>query len=267
MALIELEHLDDPRLERYADLPSLKMDRDPVHMIVEGKFNVLRLFASGWPIDSVVVERKHQSLVPQHILDSTDVLSLPTELISQTIGYAFHNGLLACTRKPANPDLDELIKRDGDRATLVLCPNVNNTENVGSLIRIAAGFGVTALVTGEQSCDPYCRRSVRVSMGTVFSLPIVRCDDMAALMQQLTDTHQMQHIAAVLSDKAIPLPQVTRNGPVSLVLGSEDHGIDEHWLEHAQQHTIIPMSLGTDSLNVATAGAVCLYHLMQVSAR
>lgn len=265
MPLIELEHLDDPRLERYRDLPSLKMDRDPVHMIVEGKFNVMRLFDANWPIDSVVVERKHQHLVPQHIIETVNVLSLPTSLISKTIGYAFHNGLLACTQKPANADLDALLKRDGDRATLVLCPNVNNTENVGSLIRIAAGFGVTALVTGEQSCDPFGRRSVRVSMGTVFSLPIVRCDDMAVLMQQLTEQYHMQHVAAVLSDNAIPLNQIKRSGPTSLVLGSEDRGIGEHWLKHAQQHTIIPMSLGTDSLNVATAGAVCLYHLTQLS--
>jgi tRNA G18 (ribose-2'-O)-methylase SpoU len=185
-------------------------------------------------------------------------------MISKVIGYAFHGGFLAITHKPANADLDALIQRDGAHTTLLLCPNVNNTENVGSLIRIAAGFGVTALVTGERSCDPFCRRSVRVSMGTIFSLPIVRCDDMATLMQQLTQQYQMQHIAAILSDKAVPLSQIKRQGPVSLVLGSEDHGIDNHWLKHAQQHTIIPMSLGTDSLNVAIAGAVCLYHLTQL---
>lgn len=265
MSLIHCDNPDDPRLEHYRDLPDLKCDRDPVHMIVEGKFNVLRLMSAGWPIESILVEQKHQNLVPQHIVESCPVLCLPTRLISQIVGYPFHNGFLARTRKPANADLDALINRDGDRTTLVLCPNVNNTENVGSLIRIAAGFGATALVTGERSCDPYCRRSVRVSMGTVFSLPIIRCDDMAALMQQLTAKYNMQHIAAVLSDKAVPLPQIKRTGPVSLVLGSEDHGIDEHWLKHAQQHAIIPMSLNTDSLNVAIAGAVCLYHLTQLS--
>ncbi|HAI12256.1 MAG TPA: hypothetical protein DCM28_11165 [Phycisphaerales bacterium] len=264
MPLIELEHLDDPRLERYHNLPSQKMDRDPLNMIVEGKFNVLRLFDTQWPIESVVVERKHQHLVPRQIIETTDVLSLPTPLISQTIGYAFHGGLIACTPKPANADLDALIKRDGDQTTLVLCPNVSNTENMGSLIRIAAGFGVTALVSGEQACDPFSRRSVRVSMGTVFTLPIVRCDDMATLMQQLTRQYQIQHVAAVLSDKAVQLNQIKRSGPTSLILGSEAHGIDEHWLKHAQEHTIIPMSLGTDSLNVATAGAVCLYHLTQL---
>lgn len=246
MPRINCDNLDDPRLAMYRDLPSLKMDRDPVHMVVEGKFNVQRLIEAHWPIDSIVVEEKHLSLVPQDVLQKTDVLSLPTQQISRIIGYPFHNGLLARTRKPANADLDALIRRDGDRATLLLCPNVNNTENVGSLIRIAAGFGVTALVTGAQSCDPYSRRSVRVSMGSVFSLPIVRCDDMAALMQQLTAQYPIQHIAAVLSEKAVPLPQIKRTGPVSLVLGSEDHGIDDHWLKHAQQHTIIPMSLNTD---------------------
>ncbi|MFG0248575.1 MAG: TrmH family RNA methyltransferase [Phycisphaeraceae bacterium JB051] len=264
MPLIELDTLDDPRLACYRDLPSQKLDRDPVHMIIEGKFNVQRLFVTNWPIDSVVVERKHQHLVPQHVIDRTDVLSLPTQVISNIVGYAFHAGLLACTRKPVNADLDALIKRDGDRTTLLLCPNVSNTENMGSLIRIAAGFGVTALVTGEQACDPFSRRSVRVSMGTVFTLPIIRSDDLASLMDQLTKQHHMQHIAAVLSDQAMPLSQVKRNGPVSLVLGSEAHGIDEHTLDHVQQHTMIPMSLNTDSLNVSVAGAVCLYHLTQL---
>lgn len=263
MPLISLENLEDPRLDAYRDLPNRKIDSDPIYMVVEGKINVQRLFETDWHIASIVVEQKKAQLIPKHIANAHDVYVIPTPLISKIIGYTFHNGLLACCKRPPNIDLDALVKRDGDRTTLVLCPNVNNTENMGSLIRIAAGLGATALVAGEQSCDPFCRRSLRVSMGTVFTMPIVRTDDMATLMQQLTSQHGVQHIAAVLSDQAIPLSQIKRNGPVSIVLGSEDHGIDDHWLKHTQQHAIIPMALGTDSLNVAVAGAICLYHLIQ----
>ena len=264
MPLINIDNLDDPRLDRYRDLPARRMDNDPIYMVVEGKINVQRLIDVGWPIQSIVVESKKSKLVPQQVTETCDVYNLPTKLISQIVGYPFHNGLLACCKRPDNANLDQLMIRDGERATLVLCPNVNNTENMGSLIRIAAGFGATALISGEQSCDPYCRRSLRVSMGTIFSLPIIRSDDMATLMVQLTDKYNVKHTAAVLSDTAVPLSQIKRNSPVSLVLGSEDHGIDEHWLKHAQQHAIIPMSLDTDSLNVSVAGAVCLYHLTQL---
>lgn len=263
MPLIQLENLDDPRLDAYRDLPNRKIDSDPVYMVVEGKINVQRLFQTDWDIASVVVEQKKAQLIPEHVANSHDVYVIPTPLISQIIGYTFHNGLLACCKRPPNVDLDTLIKRDGDRATLVLCPNVNNTENMGSLIRIAAGLGATALIAGEKSCDPFCRRSLRVSMGTVFSMPIVRTNDMTTLMQQLTNQYGIQHIAAVLSDQAIPLSQIKRTGPVSIVLGSEGQGIDEQTLKHVQQHAIIPMSLGTDSLNVSVAGAICLYHLIQ----
>ena len=145
-------------------------------------------------------------------------------------------------------------------ALLAVCQEISNTENMGSLIRVSAAFGADALVLGERCCDPYYRQSVRVSMGAVFSLPIVRSSDLAADLEALSK-HGVQRLAAVLSSDAEPLTRVRRELRMAVVFGNEAQGLDPQTISHCDRHVTIPMRRGTDSLNVAAAAAVFLFHL------
>jgi tRNA G18 (ribose-2'-O)-methylase SpoU len=131
---------------------------------------------------------------------------------------------------------------------------------MGALIRISAAFGADALVLGERCCDPFWRQSIRVSMGTIFRLPLVQSQDLAGDLARLRGEWGVQLIASVLDDDAEPLAAVVRPQRLGLLLGNEAQGLAERWIRLCDRSVTIPMQLGTDSLNVAVAAAVFLYH-------
>jgi tRNA G18 (ribose-2'-O)-methylase SpoU len=146
------------------------------------------------------------------------------------------------------------------RTTLVICPEIEKTDNLGSMIRVAAAFGADAMILGERSCDPFFRQSVRVSMGTVFFLPIVRSDDLARDLRRLREEFGVERIAGVLGDDAESLEGVRRAQRLGLLFGNEAQGLAREWLDLCDRRVTIPMKHGTDSLNVAVAAGVFLYH-------
>jgi tRNA G18 (ribose-2'-O)-methylase SpoU len=181
-------------------------------------------------------------------------------MIHQVVGYKFHQGVIACGRRKAAPSLDEVALAWPADATLVICPELNNTENLGLLIRIAAGFGASAMILGPRSCDPFFRQSVRVSMGAVFSLPIVRCEDLDRDLSRLRSAWDVELIATVLDASADPLSEAARKGRIALLFGNEAQGLDPRIVELCDRGVTIEMKLGTDSLNVAVAAGIFLYH-------
>src|SRR5262249_33664923 len=122
--------------------------------------------------------------------------------------------------------LDELLPRKEGRTTLVICPDINNVENIGSLIRLSAGFGVDAMILGERCHDPFWRQSIRVSMGTFFSRPIYQSRDLLRDLVRLREEWGIELAATVLDENAEPLANAMRPGRFALLFGSEPHGLD-----------------------------------------
>jgi tRNA G18 (ribose-2'-O)-methylase SpoU len=141
----------------------------------------------------------------------------------------------------------------------VVCPDIHNVDNIGSLIRISAGFGVDAMILGERCHDPFFRQSVRVSMGAVFKLPIVQSIDIHADLQTLKSAG-IQLVATVLDEDAEPLVSATRADRVAILFGNEAQGIERSLIDLCDRRVTIPMKLGTDSLNVSVAAGIFLYH-------
>jgi tRNA G18 (ribose-2'-O)-methylase SpoU len=166
--------------------------------------------------------------------------------------------------RPPSPTIDDLLAGN-EQATLVVCPEVEKTDNLGSLIRIAAAFGVDAMILGERSCDPFFRQSVRVSMGTVFHLPIVRSEDLKRDLRRLRDEFNVELIATVLDEDAEPLERAGRAATTALLLGNEAQGLPADVVALCDRRVTIPMKLGTDSLNVAVAAGVFLYHFTRAT--
>jgi tRNA G18 (ribose-2'-O)-methylase SpoU len=143
----------------------------------------------------------------------------------------------------------------------MICPEIANTENLGGLIRIAAAFGLDALILGPRSCDPFFRQAVRVSMGTVFKLPIVHSKDLPADLDRLRNEWRVQLIATVLHDDAAESLAEMKPPPCfALLFGNEAQGLSDDVLQRCDRRATIPMQLGTDSLNVMVAAGVFLFH-------
>ena len=260
MPTTAINDIEDPRLADYQSLKKTNLTRYSKKFIVEGRTLVERLLQSSFQVHSVVSTPAMYAGIKHLIDDETVVFLVDKHLINGLVGFEFHRGALACAaRKEATPILS--LDRD-EPSTIVVCPKIVDQTNLGGVIRSCAAFGVAAVVVGGRSADPFSRRVVRVSMGTVFTLPIVQPDDLQHYLSQLKETHRYELIATVLDSDAELLPKSKRATRTALLFGSEGYGLEEEWIAMSHRKVTLPMKLGTDSLNLSTSCGVFLYHFM-----
>ena len=173
-------------------------------------------------------------------------------------GFPCHRGLLAAAVVPPQPDRDRL------RACrrLLALPAVADAENLGQLLRTAAALGMDGVLLGPGP-DPFSRRTVRVSMGTAWKLPIWRHEDVWAALADWRDAAGESEIAAAaLADPSVPVQDWRPRPRAALVLGPEGPGLEADALARCDRIVRIPMAGGVDSLNVAAAGAILMHRLV-----
>lgn len=230
--------------------------------IAESEHLVRRLLASDIETDSVLVQARRAEEIAGLAPPDCPIYAASDPVIDAVLGFKFHSGMIAVGRRPLNPGLESVVGRAG-RVTLAVCPEIHNTENLGALIRIAGSMGVHAMLIGQRSCDPFFRRVVRVSMGAVFTLPIVRSLNLRADLTTLRQQWNVEVIATVVDDPTAEVlgSDTTRADRCAILFGSESQGLERYWLEVSDRRLTIPMHLGNDSLNVAVAAGIFLWHL------
>jgi tRNA G18 (ribose-2'-O)-methylase SpoU len=261
MPVITIHSLADPRLAPYRNMKERDLARDGDRFIAEGENLVKRLLASRLATESVLLAERRVAEIAPLVPDAIPVYAAPADVINQVLGFKFHAGVMAVGIRGPGPTIDDVMTiTSAERTTLLICPEIEKTDNLGALIRIAAAFGVHAMILGERCCDPFFRQSVRVSMGAAFVLPIVRTDDLARDLQRLRADYNVELLATVLDTGAEELQHVIPPRKMGLLLGNEAQGIGPEYLKLCDRRVTIPMKLGTDSLNVAVAAGVFLYH-------
>ena len=181
------------------------------------------------------------------------------ELLEPLTGYVLHRGLIASMHRPALPEPAELL---ASAARVVVLENVNDPTNVGAIFRSVAAIGADAVLVTPRCSDPFYRRAIRVSMGTVLQVPWTRVGDWESTRTLLASSGF--HIAALaLTDDAVDLRAFAATAPakVALVLGAEGEGLTAEAISAADTVVRIPMAHGIDSLNVAATAAVAMYAL------
>ncbi len=272
----------DPRLEPYLHMRdrNLRAEGGGVRFLAEGRMVVERAVATGIQLESVLVVESKAQAVSELVPQGTAVLACAKAVMEQAAGFSLHQGIVAVGRVPAPTTLRQVVARAraaGRPGTLVVCPEVTNVDNVGLLIRVAAGLGADAMVLGPLCADPWYRRAVRTSMGTVFSLPVVRYGDPRAGESLDADLHWLAHeaqyevLATVIDPQAPALEPVARRSAThagtAVLLGSEGYGLDAGTLARSTRRVRIPMHHGVDSLNVAVAAGIVLHAVVQGAAQ
>lgn len=262
--VVAIESLDDPRLDPYRALKEREVARHGGRFIAESEQVVRRLIDSPIKVESVLVAQRRVEEIAPIAPANVPVYVVADELVERIIGFQFHSGVIAVGIRPPAKTLDELLSRDAKFIRLVVCPETANTENLGGMIRIAAAFGVDAMILGERSCDPFFRQSVRVSMGTVFRLPIIQSQELSRDLDRLRTEWNVELIATVV-DEPSPVPSAALadaavNPRWALLFGNEAQGLSRQTIERCDRRLTIPMKLGTDSLNVMVAAGIFLHH-------
>jgi tRNA G18 (ribose-2'-O)-methylase SpoU len=202
---IEILDVADSRLATYRDLPRVKRDADCPFFIAEGEIVVRRLLASGYPIASVVASEAMAERLADAIPLDTPIYIAPPRVIKEIIGFSFHLGVLACAMRTPRPATALLPTQFAERALLVACCEVTKPDNIGAIIRAAAAFGAAGVLLDSRCADPLSRRVLRVSMGSVFKLPVVQTTDLAGEMDRLRREHAFRWVATVIDQSVTPL--------------------------------------------------------------
>lgn len=261
MPLVPVESLDDPRLDVYRNLKKTNVTRWSGHFITEGKKLTIQLLQSDWPVHSALCsERYAEELEP--LAGDRPVYVVPQTLAEMLVGFAFHCGMLGCGYRKPEPLLDDLLAQPR-RHLFVVCPKTENPDNIGAIIRIAAGFGATALLLGKGCANPFSRRALRVSMGNALNLPIIDAGDQLQSLLQTLKQSRVTLLATVLDPAAEALRTVHCPESCALLLGNEDAGLSTEWIEVSDRLVTIPMHSGTDSLNVSVAAGIFLHHFAE----
>ncbi len=285
MPLLPIQSLDDPRLTVFRDVKATRHSRWARYFIAEGARLVKRLLRSDYVVESLVLTEGRVEEFTPWLRPDVPTFVMPQTLAAELVGYNFHCGAMACALRRPSPSLDEIMARGGERMTFVVCPDVNDPENIGTLIRLGAAFGIDAMLLGPACTDPFSRRVLRVSMGNALTLPIVCSRDLNTDLQRLKSEWQVQLAATVVehrdptdedfvawtppserSDEGVqttevaePLGLASRPARLALLFGNEAKGLGSEWLELCDRRLTIPMR-AADSLNVAIAAGIFLYH-------
>ena len=262
MPVIEITSLDDPRLADYSHLTDVALKKSGGALYIAESLLVLqRALAAGHrPRSVLALGTSVDDAVAATAGFDIPIFSGPPELLEELTGYLLHRGLIASMHRAPLPSAQELIR---DARRIVILENVVDPTNVGAIFRSVAAIGADAVLVTERCCDPYYRRSIRVSMGTVLQVPWTRVGDWATTKAALAASGF--HVAALaLADNAVSLREFAASAPdrVALVLGTEGDGLTQDALAAADTIVTIPMAHGIDSLNVAATAAVAMYALV-----
>ena len=263
--VIPVDEADDKRLRPYTALKERQLAAEAGLFICEGTHSVQRLLTCGIEVASVLVVEHRLGEVASMVPAGVPVYTASNDLLSHIVGYEFHQGMLACGVKPAPAPVESLLPA----RTLVVLPEVRNVENLGLIIRAAHGLGVDGLLLSEKGCDPFTRRVIRVSVGSVFGLPVSRSADLDADLGRLKNDHGFTLVAAVADTDAVPVNGFKRSDDqgVAVVFGNEPDGLSDAWAGLCDTRVTIPMKPGVDSLNLAVAAGIILHQITAADAR
>jgi len=261
--IIDIVDAADPRLDDFRDLNSV--DRRPDLpsgkglVIAEGVLVVQRMLASRFAPHALLGNERRRAELDAD-LASVDIPYYRTsaEVMAAAVGFHLNRGVLAAARRPAELTVPDVVS--GAR-TIAVLEGVNDHENLGSIFRNAAGLGVDAVIFGSGCADPLYRRAVRVSMGHALLVPFARAAQWPGDLNMLRDNGF--HLLAMTPDPgARPLAQAIpalHRERLAILVGAEGPGLTETVMRASDLRVRIPMTRGTDSLNVATAAALAFY--------
>jgi len=262
MNVIPIDDPADPRLTHYRNLRHADVHKRGPRFIAEGRMVTRRLLASDYPIESVLAEENRLADVAELDGTLTPVYLVKPDVIREVAGFAFHRGLLSCGKRLAFSRDVELASIAVEQARVLALISISDADNLGSLLRTAAAFGITNIALNRQTIDPLSRRALRVSMGAALRMRYFDLAQPEAWFADNASRGNWQTVATTLSPDCIPIDQFQRGEqPVMIVMGNEADGLPASIQRTCAARVNIPMAPGVDSLNVAVAGAIMLYEL------
>ena len=269
--VLEITDFAAPELDVYARLTENQLVNraDPENglFIAESPNVILRALDGGYEPVSLLMERRHIEGQAREVVERCGEIPLytaPLPVLTELTGFPLTRGVLCAMRRRPLPKPEEICR--GARRVAVL-ENIMNPTNLGAIFRSAAALGMDAVLLTPACCDPLYRRSVRVSMGTVFQVPWAYLGEDVSQWPEpgMTRLRELgfRSAAMALREDSVSIddPDLMAEEKLAIVLGTEGDGLGDGTIADCDYTVRIPMSNGVDSLNVAAASAVAFWQL------
>lgn len=269
--IIEISNFNAPELDIYARLSEnqLRNRHEPERglFIAESPKVIGRALDAGCVPVSLLLEKKHiQGQAKDIIIRCGDipVYTAEFDVLTQLTGFELTRGALCAMYRPKLPSVEVVCK---NARRIAILENVMNPTNVGAIFRSAAALNMDAVLLTPACSDPLYRRSIRVSMGTVFQVPWTFIGDKSSnwVTQGIEQLHNLgfKTAAMALCEESVSIddPNLMSEDKLAIILGTEGDGLATSTIADCDYTVCIPMSHGVDSLNVAAASAVAFWQL------
>ena len=261
-----LASLSEPGLDLYRTLRRPLAHREQGLFVAEGNKVVCRLLESTLQTLSILLTPDWFNLlrtIIENRPESIDLFIAEKPLLESIVGIECHQGVMAVAKVPPELTIDAIAAASPGPRLFVAVDHLTSAENSGVLVRNCAACGAQALIAGETSADPWLRRSVRNSMGTIFRLPILYSEKLSATLGRLRRDFGFRIVAAHPRPDSITLSDADFRRDCCIVFGNEGEGVSDTVLQECDTAVAIPMASGIDSFNVSCAGAVVMYEAMR----
>lgn len=266
--IIKITDFQSPELDIYARMNEVQLlnRAEPENgiFIAESPKVIDRALNAGYEPISILVEQKHINGQAKDIINRCNNIPIFTaafDVLTQLTGFQLTRGMLCAMRRKALPSLEEICQNAHRIAVL---ENVMNPTNIGAIFRSAAALNIDAILLTPFCSNPLYRRSIRVSMGSVFQIPWTYFSK-EWVTSGLSYLHKLGFATAAmaLSDDSVSIdnPKLMSEEKLAIILGTEGEGLANSTIQGCDYNVRIPMSNGVDSLNVAAASAVAFWQL------
>ncbi|TGL77253.1 TrmH family RNA methyltransferase [Leptospira jelokensis] len=261
-----MQKIFTPHDERLSDYHLLKAKESPSEsFIADHEKTAVRLLLSDFAVTSVFCTEKywlkHKDLIERKLIDPNQCFVADKSIFEETIGFHVHQGFMAVGKQ-------RWATEENLTFPILIINSIVDSENIGSILRNAAAFGIQSILLDAKSASPYLRRSVRVSMGAIFQLELAKTTSLLDSIKRLKERSANTIAMALPKENAYHLQktktihEIGKPKNLVLVIGNEADGIEETILDIADVIGYIPMKNQIDSLNVSHALAVALSHLL-----
>lgn len=270
--LIAIEDPADPRIAEFSQIRERDLTGRAGGFIAEGTV-VLRMLAAahgagrGIRAEKLLLLRNRVEGVADLLAafpEDVPVYVAESPVLDAIAGFHLHRGVLALGRRDGARTVDALVGALPQEALVLVGCGISNHDNIGALFRNAAAFGADAVLLDETCCDPLYRKALRVSVGSVLTVPYGREGSSEALLGRLAEAGYA--IWALSPGGQAEIGEIAPERRMALVMGTEGEGLPTAILERFHTARIAQMP-GLDSLNVGTASGIALYAMAKAMGR
>lgn len=259
MDYIRITSASNPLIKLIRTLHTKKGRHKEQAIILEGSRLVTDAVKSGAKIQYFIISESflsNNNNLPDGFPVAKVVL-LPDDLFKKTCETDNPQGIMAIAKIPAQNE-EGLISQT---ERIIILENIQDPGNAGTIVRTADAFGFDAVFFSKDSVDPFNSKVIRSTMGSLFHLPVIVCQDIYSTVERIKKRGIM--IIAAHPRDAEYCYEADLSGKLAIVIGNEGNGLTERMMELSDKRVMIPMSGGAESLNASSAASILIYESMR----